>query len=368
MGVTQAHQALTDLSKNPVVAEKTAGFLPGFTGWTSMPQFLSKNWMTVVTSIVAGVGIGVLAQPQLAVRFMTVKSDREINRAIPIGGIFILLMTGVAFVVGALSNVLFFNDSGQIAIEAAGKAGIDGIIPTFLNTFTPSWFVTLFMVILMAAGMSTISSQFHAMGTAAGRDIIDTSKSSNKKGMLVSRIGTLIAIILTVILSYVLPQVWNGAIAIATGLFFGLCGAAFLPMYVGALYSKKMTKTAAISGMATGFAASLIWMLLFHAKEASVFGLVSAITGGASTVLVDNVIVANLDPLFIGLPVSIIVTILVQVFSKKKLTQDLVDQSFAGVGKSKIETKRGKRAPRRPLLFSGERRAAHFGKTVRKNR
>ena len=333
-GVTQAHQALTDLIKNPVAAEQTAKFAPGFTGWTSMPEWFSINWMTVVTSIVAGVGIGVLAQPQLAVRFMTVKSDREINRAVPIGGVFILLMTGVAFVVGALSNELFFNSTGMISIAAAGSTGIDGIIPMFLNTFTQPWFVTIFMVILMAAGMSTISSQFHAMGTAAGRDIVDTSKSTNQKGMLVSRIGTLIAIILTVVLSYVLPQIWNGAIAIATGLFFGLCGAAFLPMYVGALYSKKLTKTAAVSGMIAGFCTSLLWMLLFHAKEASVFGLVSALNGGGAPVLIVDTFVQNLDPLFVGMPVSIIVTILVQIFSKKKAAQELVDQSFEGVGRA----------------------------------
>ena len=56
-----------------------------------------------------GVGIGVLAQPQLVVRFMTVKSDRELNRAVLVGGIFILMMTGVAFTVGALSNVYFYK-------------------------------------------------------------------------------------------------------------------------------------------------------------------------------------------------------------------------------------------------------------------
>ena len=333
-GVTQAHQALTDLINNPAAAEQTAKFAPGFTGWTSMPQWFSINWMTVVTSIVAGVGIGVLAQPQLAVRFMTVKSDREINRAVPIGGVFILLMTGVAFVVGALSNVLFFNESGKIAIAAAGDAGIDGIIPTFLNTFTEPWFVTIFMVILMAAGMSTISSQFHAMGTAAGRDIISSEKSTGQKSMLATRIGTLITIVLTVILSYVLPQIWNGAIAIATGLFFGLCGAAFLPMYVGALYSKKLTKTAAISGMVAGFSSSMLWMLLFHAKEAKVFGLVNALTGGASQTLSASMFVQNLDPLFVGLPVAIIVTIIVQIAGKKKLDSEHIDTCFDGVGKS----------------------------------
>jgi len=136
------------------------------------------------------------------------------------------------------------------------------------------------------------------------------------------------------ILAYVLPSVWNGAIAISTGLFFGLCAAAFLPLYVGALYFKKMTKAAALSGMAAGAGASLIWMLFFHTKEASVFGIVSALTGGASQTLTANPVIQTLDPLFIGLPVSIIVTIVVQVLSKKKLSQELIDQSFDGVGKS----------------------------------
>ncbi len=336
-GITNAHKALTDLSSNPAVMEQTAGLQAGgFQGWTSMPKFLSKNWMIVVTSIVAGVGVGVLAQPQLAVRFMTVKSDRELNRAVPIGGMFILLMTGVAFVVGALSNVLFFQKTGQISVVAAG--GTDKIIPTFLETFTRPWFLTIFLVMMLAAGMSTISSQFHTMGTAVGRDIFGSSKkqdakTADKKGLITSRLGVLVAIIVTVVLSYLLPTIWSDAIGIATGLFFGLCGAAFLPMFVGALYSRKMTKTAAISGMVAGFSASVLWMIFFHAKEAMVFKLVNALTGGAQDVVAPNIIVANLDPLFVALPISIIVTLIVQAASKKKLSADLIEQSFIGVGK-----------------------------------
>ena len=332
-GITSAHQALTDLGQNSAAVEQLST-PPGFTGWTSMPKWFSMNWMIVVTSIVAGVGIGVLAQPQLAVRFMTVKSDRELNRAIPIGGIFILCMTGVAFLVGSLSNVLFFNETGQIAQVAAG--GTEGIIPAFLNTFTEPWFLTIFLVMMMAAGMSTISSQFHTMGTAVGRDIF-TPKDKSKKGLVASRIGVLIAIVVTVILSYILPIIWERAIVIATGLFFGLCGSAFLPMFVGALYSKKMTKAAAISGLVSGFTASVLWMLLFHTKEASVFGLVNAIKGTAEAPvhsLSSSIVVQNLDPLFVALPVSIIVTLIVQAATKKKqLSGELVDQSFEGVGK-----------------------------------
>ena len=75
-------------------------------GWGD-PKY--NLWWIVISTVVMGVGIGVLAQPQLVVRFMTVKSDRELNRAVLVGGIFILMMTGVAFTVGALSNVYFYQ-------------------------------------------------------------------------------------------------------------------------------------------------------------------------------------------------------------------------------------------------------------------
>ena len=72
-----------------------------------MPKAGSNFFYVLVTSIIMGVGIGVLAQPQLAVRFMTVKSKKELNRAVLVGGVFILIMTGVAFTVGPLSNLFF---------------------------------------------------------------------------------------------------------------------------------------------------------------------------------------------------------------------------------------------------------------------
>lgn len=118
--------------ENQEVKKQTAKLVAGgFQGWTYMPAFNTPVWWNLVSTVVMGVGIGVLAQPQLAVRSMTVKSNRELNRAVVSGGVFIFMMTGVAFVVGALSNVLFFKDTGKIAILAAG--GNDKIIPEFIR-------------------------------------------------------------------------------------------------------------------------------------------------------------------------------------------------------------------------------------------
>jgi SSS family solute:Na+ symporter len=163
-GLVSAHRELSDLL--PMVPAKLAA--AGHRGWTSMPAFGSPWWWTLVSTIMLGVGIGVLAQPQLAVRYMTVKSQRELNRAVPIGGLFILLTVGVAYAVGPLTNVYFHRLAGQIALEAAGF-DVERIIPLYVKNAMPGWFAALFMLTLLSAAMSTLSGQFHAMGTSLGR-------------------------------------------------------------------------------------------------------------------------------------------------------------------------------------------------------
>ena len=144
-GIVPAHTQLTEM-KHLVPASLQA---IGHQGWTSMPKFgwvpvgadaaaahQYDLWWIVVTTIVMGVGIGVLAQPQLVVRFMTVKSQKDLNRAVVAGGVFIYLMVGVAFTVGALSNVYFFKHErivGKVVHETVlmdpGASGNDPLKP-----------------------------------------------------------------------------------------------------------------------------------------------------------------------------------------------------------------------------------------------
>jgi len=312
-GIAPAHQALTDLaSKLP--ESLIAG---GHQGWTTMPAFGSPLWWTLVSTIILGVGIGVLAQPQLVVRFMTVKSNKDLNRAILIGGVFILFMTGVAFIVGSLSNVFFFNTTGNIAIAEAG-GNTDLIIPTFINMAMPQWFVYIFMLTLLAAAMSTISSQFHALGTAFSRDIIgvgikETEKQeegNSRKTLLITKLGVVIGIIVSVILGYFLPA---SIIARGTALFFGVCAAVFLPMYILGLYWKRTSRVAALSGMIVGLVSSVFWMFFIHKSNAVMLKLVVALTGKESLLPYPW---SSVDPILIAFPLAFIVTILVTLFTK----------------------------------------------------
>jgi SSS family solute:Na+ symporter len=332
-GITEAHTKLTNLFGHAEVQDQAAKLVKGgFMGWTSMPAFGSPIWWSLVTTIVMGVGIGVLAQPQLVLRFMTVKSNRELNRAVISGGIFIIMMTGVAFIVGALSNVFFYESTGKISIVAAG--GNDKIIPVFIKQYMPTWYGAIFLLTLIAAAMSTLSSQFHAMGSAAGRDVYQ--KAFNKKGnpLFISRTGVLVGILISVVIAYFSGKLDVSMQIIATGtaLFFGLCAASFLPAYVSALYIRKISTKAVISGMIAGFVVGVFWIFFIHEKEASSLQLCNLLFDKPS--LVKETALAKLalvDPIIIALPISAIVTAIIGFTDKNKLEEAHLDNCFKGI-------------------------------------
>ena len=79
----------------------------------------SPQWYTLVTSLILGVGIGCLAQPQLVVRFMMVESTKQLNRGVLIGCVFLIVTVGAIYHVGALSNLFFLKTEGVVASEAS---------------------------------------------------------------------------------------------------------------------------------------------------------------------------------------------------------------------------------------------------------
>jgi len=323
-GITGAHAALTAIADKVPAALTAKGHL----GWTRMPAFGSELWWNLVSTIVMGVGIGVLTQPQLAVRFMTVKSSKEINRAVLVGGIFIFFMTGVAFIVGALSNVYFVNHPqfAKISLAVAG-GNIDKIIPAYLNSAMPVWFVYLFMLTLLCAAMSTSSSQFHVMGTGFGRDLIEKSLFKGKPfkyTVACTRLGILLGVLVTVFLGYKLP---DSVIAVATAIFFGLCAATFLPAYMGAIFWKGMTRTGAIASMVVGFLGTSCWLLFIHQKEAAALGVCKFIFGKPCLVTLPWSVV---DPIVAILPLSLL-TALVVSLATRKLPGEHVEACFKHV-------------------------------------
>ncbi len=421
-GVVEGHKTLSSLADLAPPALTSIGHQ----GWTAMPKFGFGStqynlWWIVVSTIVMGVGIGVLAQPQLAVRFMTVKSKRELNRAVGIGGVFILAMTGVAFTTGSLSNAYFAlhgslfqgrvikdinpeknrdqkhvllqvmkkNAAGEWldALKETGKDGktvtnflqaaqadaagkwlpvakgtnalgvvregvvvpavldkdqpflpeaagpnqiaqgrsisvvyakgvSDQIIPTFITTAMPKWFGLIFLLTLLAAAMSTLSSQFHTLGTAAGRDVYETlfgakGGAASNRTIIIVRITILIGLVLAVMFGYYArkEQFVVSIIARATAIFFGLCASTFLPAFLGGLFWRRMTKAGAIASMLVGFAITAFWLCYVKMPECTVIGLVK------TSILADKPNWPVVDPLLIAFPISLLTAVLVSLMT-----------------------------------------------------
>lgn len=414
-GVVEGHQQLAAITDQGFVGFKGLGFK----GWTAMPEFGWGGkgydlWWIVVSTITLGVGIGVLAQPQLAVRFMTVKSKKELHRAMLIGGIFIMVMTGVAFTVGSLSNLYFAkyevvtgklisttekamviakkergiekpvpckllhidttkdgepdttivaNGLGGAAaimpkaeikelegdmvevkpnavsfLRAVTKMGVDDegnaiwafnpdkIIPTYIKSAMPKWFGVLFLLTLLAAAMSTLSSQFHALGTSIGRDVYEQVTGKHDRTIGITRIGIVLGIVVAVILSASIRG--DFIIARATAIFFGLCAATFLPAFVGGLFFKGMTRAGAKWSMIVGFLVTAFWLVFIKDKEARALNVCQSIFGTEnescySLLLSDKNNWSVVDPIIIALPIAIVVAIVVSLATKKASAEHL---------------------------------------------
>lgn len=314
-GITQAHRTLTDMA--PLVAERLPQeYALGHRGWTVMPEFNSVWWWTLVSSLMLGVGIGALAQPQLAVRFMTVKSDRELNRAVMVGSFFILCTAGAAYMIGALSNVFFYHtDKGLaeghslLAIEAA-NGNPDLIIPIFIREALPPVILYVFALTMLSAAMSTLSSLYHVSGSSIGHDICGKWNKNGDKPLL-NRLGVCLGIFLSLIFAIILPP---GMVARGTAIFFGICAASFLPAYTAALYWKRATRAGVWAAIAVGTGASVFGLLFLHRKESAMLGICEKLFGRTELISIHPV--PHVDPFIYALPLSIIALITVSLLTK----------------------------------------------------
>jgi SSS family solute:Na+ symporter len=321
-GIDHSFQTLTAM-KDMAPVQAQLGALPssGWNGWTAMPNLGSSIWLTMVTTIIMGVGVGVLAQPQLIVRFMTAKDSKALNRAIPIGAVFILMTTGIAYTVGALTNVFFWDRDAKISTEmvrVGSVVNLDLIVPKYINAAMPDIVVVLFMLTLLAAAMSTLSSIFHTMGSAAGHDVwrhLEASRLWPKKNrcdlktcssIKANKIGTMIMIVASVLLAFMMP---GSIIARATAMFMGLCAAAFLPLFTHGLFSKRPSLLGAKLSLLTGAIVWFFWTAFIHIKESKELGICKALFGsdsllaGTSWTVVDSLVIAiplSILALFIG--------------------------------------------------------------------
>jgi SSS family solute:Na+ symporter len=99
-------------------------------------------------------------------------------------------------------------------------------------------------------------------------------------------------------------------------------------MYVGALWSRGITKAGAIAGLLSGSLSSLFWIMFVQEKASTALLVCNKLFGTRSLAIqmvegkevfakAGPIIWAFVDPLFIGLPIAIVVTIGISLVTKK---------------------------------------------------
>jgi len=314
-GVVPAHEAAHALTSTQLTDMGWTAVPQGFTTLTSLPETFSPAFMIMLT-LIFGVGIGVLAQPQLITRYLTAKNEKALRLAIPYGGIFILLMTFAAFSIGPLCNVLMIQNG------LAYPGTPDKVLPLIVSELFPEWLVFLFLFAVLSAAMSTASALFHTAGASIGRDVCEKGlmkECSHEKSIKITRIATLAIIGATLIISLNPPDV----VAIMTSFFFGLMACTFLGPYTLMLYWKKTSRAGAWAGILGGFIFTMLWYIFIYAKTST------QLLGSS---LVSDYTINLLDPLFIGVPLSFMLTILFSILIKQdKKEIETMKKSFENI-------------------------------------
>lgn len=326
-GIGAANSQLANLWDAGIIDQM--GVLEGARGWTNFSEFGTPEWMLVVTTFLMGVGIGSLTQPQLVVRFMSARDDKTLYKSMIIGSIFMLLVVGAAYTVGPLSNIYFAEEYGMGAYEYIRSMGlgVDFIIPQFLTEIFSSitfgdLFLSLFLLALLSASISTLSALIHTIGVAGGYDLFTLAKNraygeeKDSQSMRVNRIFTMIVLVAVVAVCYLMP---NDVIAKATSLFMGITAAALLPAYAHGLYAKSPNARAAKISILLGISIYLFWALFMNANTAVFLPICELMTG--NMVLFPGSILAMVDSIIIALPISIVamaIVLLVDRYAVKK--------------------------------------------------
>lgn len=240
----------------PLVALNVVGDL----GTTiSIVETLNPNHLDLFTGTsVLGIisllawGLGYFGQPHIIVRFMAIRSVKDFPVARRVGMSWMIISLGGAVATGFI-GIAYVHQTQQ---PLADPETIFIMLSQVL--FHP--FITGFLLAaLLAAVMSTISSQLLVTSSALTQDFYKTflnQNASDKAQVLVGRLSVLLVAIIAIWIA--LDR--SSSILDLVGNAWAGFGAAFGPVILISLYWRKMTMPGALAGMVVGALTVLFWV------------------------------------------------------------------------------------------------------------
>ena len=241
----------------PLVAFMGVGGSDGFvtTINTIDPAMLNLFSGVTIVGVISAMswGLGYFGQPHIIVRFMAIRSVKDIATARNIGMSWMLvtligaLATGLVGLAYVTQRGIPLDDPETIFIVLSSDLLFNPFIGGFL------------LAAILAAIMSTISSQLLVSSSSLTEDfykIFLRKKAKQKELVLVGRVSVIAVAAIAIALAYDRSSSVLGLVSNAWAGF----GAAFGPVILLSLFWKRMTRWGALAGMIVGAVTVLVWV------------------------------------------------------------------------------------------------------------
>lgn len=214
------------------------------------------NWTNGVTTMgiisLMAWGFGYFGQPHIIVRFMAIRSVKDVPIATAIGmGWMILSLIG-ALMVG-LAGIAYVTQTG-IALEDP-----ETIFLVFSQVLFHPLVSGFLLAAILAAIMSTISSQLLVVSSSLTRDVYKLfldKEASEARQVLVGRISVVVVAVIAILLA---GDSNSSVLNLVSHAWAGF-GAAFGPLVILSLMWKRMNRNGALAGMIVGALTVIVWV------------------------------------------------------------------------------------------------------------
>lgn len=234
---------------------------------------LFTNWKDVLSGL--GWGLGYLGMPHIIIRFMSLRSDKDLKKSAKIGITWTLLILTFSVASGIIGHLLL----GEIADSSV-------VFITMVRKIFPALISGLLLSAILAAAMSTADSQLLASASAFASDVykpvIRKDKATDKEMLWAGRIVVLAISIIAVIIA---ANPNSGTIMGLVENAWGVFGAAFGPAIILSLFWRRFNFAGAVAGILTGAAVDILWLAFL--KD---FGLYEIIPGFLASLIVAVVV------------------------------------------------------------------------------
>jgi SSS family solute:Na+ symporter len=219
-----------------------------------IPPVQQPSALTVI-SLVFMTSFGTWGLPQMTQKFYAIKNEQVISKAALVTTVFALVIGFSAYLTGAFAHVFF--DLNTVPRNETGGVFYDRIVPILLTSHLPTLLLSLIMLLVLSASMSTLSSLVLVSSSSVAIDLYPSRiDAKTGKDRSVAMMRFLSAVF--VIISYLISRFQFSFIVTLMSLSWGAVSGSFAGPYIFGLYSKRVTKAAAYAGLLSGLGTEII--------------------------------------------------------------------------------------------------------------